>query len=77
MTNLRKVDNFIESRRGLTSSTMSGKNNNLIYGKNLTNHIFDSNLGKEVSDGLIDTITIENSIASLIKDNIDKKGGKQ
>lgn len=76
MTNLRKVDNFIESRRGLTSSTMSGRNNNLIYGKNLTNHIFDSNLGKEVSDGLIDTITSENLIASLIKDSIDKKGGK-
>ncbi len=46
MSNLRKVDNYIERRTGLTSSTMSGANNNTVNGsgQNIINSIINDKI---------------------------------
>ena len=46
MSNLRKVDNYIERRTGLTSSTMSGANNNTVNGsgQNIINSIMNDKI---------------------------------
>lgn len=46
MSNLRKVDNYIERRTGLTSSTMSGTNNNTVNGsgQNIINSIINDKI---------------------------------
>ena len=45
-SNLRKVDNYIERRTGLTSSTMSGTNNNTVNGsgQNIINSIINDKI---------------------------------
>ena len=59
MTNLRKVDDFIQSRKGLSNSTMVGANNKRLNG--------------QASNKILDSITNNNSVANYIKDKIDKK----
>ena len=46
MSNLRKVDNYIERRTGLTSSTISGANNNTVNGsgQNIINSIINDKI---------------------------------
>lgn len=46
MSNLRKVDNYIERRTGLTSSTMNGANNNTVNGsgQNIINSIINDKI---------------------------------
>ena len=39
MSNLREIDNFIQSKRGLTNSTMSGANNKKVNGKTSLNKL--------------------------------------
>lgn len=63
--NLRKVDTFVTKRTGLTNSMMDGANNTNISGKN-------QNIGNKV----LNSLTNQNPMASLIKDSIDKKEGK-
>ena len=69
MTNLRQVDTFIKARKGLTSPTMQGANNRMVNGKGINKKIFNA-------DNAINTVTNNIPIASIIKDSIDKKGGK-
>ena len=54
MSNLRKVDNYIERRTGLTSSTMSGTNNNTVNGsgQNIINSIINDKIKKKSSFSL-------------------------
>jgi hypothetical protein len=77
ISNLRKVDDFIQSKKGLTNSTMSGANNRRVSGKNLSGKILDSLSSQNLSDSIINSVVKSNSIAGFIKDNMDKKGGKQ
>lgn len=42
MSNLRKVDNFVVSKRGLTNSTIDGANNKFVGGQSDVSRIFDS-----------------------------------
>ncbi len=63
MTNLRKVDKFIKTETGLTSSRISGANNNTISGQGLGNQLLNS---------LMD----ENPVASLVRDVTNQKQGK-
>ena len=42
MSNLRKVDNFVVSKRGLTNSTIDGANNKFVGGQSEVSRIFDS-----------------------------------
>lgn len=75
MTNLRKVDKFIESRKGLTNSTMSGANNTKVAGQSATSKVFDSLSGQNIGNSVVNSITENSAVASFIKNNIDK-GGK-
>lgn len=76
MSNLRKVDNFIESKKGLTNAMMNGANNKKVSGQSVTSKVFDSLTTKNLSDSVINSVTNNSPIASFIKDNIDKKGEK-
>ena len=68
--NLRKVDNFVETRKGLESQYISGVNNTRVDGKNLSNKAMG--LGNKLANEFVEN----NALASLIKDQIDKKDGK-
>ena len=74
ISNLRKVDNFIQSKKGLTNSTMNGANNKRVNGQNATSKVFDSLSGQNLGNSVINSVTNSSPIASLIKDSIDKKG---
>jgi len=58
MENLRKVDDYVTRKTGLTSASMSGANNTRVNGVN--------------NIGLLESIPIDNDIVGFIKDNIDK-----
>lgn len=75
MTNLTKVDNFIRSKKGLTSSIMEGANNTRVYGAN-NNGLINSLKKENISNTVINTIASNNELVGLIKNNIDKKGDK-
>jgi len=72
MTNLRKVDNFIETRKGLTNSMMDGANNKKVLGQSINNQVANSLTAENISKGVVNSITQNNALASFIKDNIDK-----
>lgn len=76
MSNLRKVDNFIQSKKGLTNATMTGANNKRVNGQNVRSKVFDSLSGQNLGNSVINSVTNSSLIASFIKDSIDKKGGK-
>lgn len=59
MTNLRKVDNYIRTEKGLTNATMIGANNKVVN-------------GEQVSKTVINTIAHNSGIDNLI--NINKGG---
>lgn len=76
ITNLRKVDNFIQSKKGLTNPIMTGANNKKVNGQSQSSKVFDSFSGQNISNSVINSVTNSSPIESLIKNNIDKKGGK-
>ena len=73
MSNLRKVDRFLHSKKGLTNSKMSGANNTNLNGQSANNKIFQALTGENMGNKAIDAITENSALASFIKDNIDKK----
>lgn len=75
MSNLRKVDNFIQSKKGLTNATMNGTNNNKVSGKSVSSNVLDNLSGQNLGNSIANSIIDSNPLASFIKDNIDKKGG--
>lgn len=77
ISNLRKVDNFIQSKKGMTNATMNGANNKRVNGQTTTSKVFDSLSGQNIGNSVINSVTNSSSIASFIKDNIDKKGGNK
>ena len=76
MSNLRKVDNFIQSKKGLTNATMNGANNKRVNGQTASSKVFDSLSGQNIGNSVINSVTNSSPLAGFIKDNIDKKGGK-
>lgn len=77
MSNLRKVDNFIQSKKGLTNATMNGANNKRVNGQTASSKVFDSLSGQNIGNSVINSVTNSSPLAGFIKDSIDKKGGKQ
>ena len=75
ISNLRKVDNFIQSKKGLSNATMSGTNNKIVSGKSVSSKILDSFSGDNLGNNVMNSVTKNNPLTSFIKDNIDKKGG--
>ncbi len=76
ISNLRKVDNFIQTKKGLTSSTMSGANNSFVQGASPTSQVFNSLTSQNIANNVINSVTNNSALASFIKDNIDKGGKK-
>lgn len=76
MSNLRKVDNFIQSKKGLTNPTMNGANNKKVNGQSASSKVFDSLSAKKLGNSVINSVTSSSPIAGFIKDNVDKNGGK-
>ena len=76
MTNIRKVDNFIQSKKGLTNSSINGANNNVVNGQSAGSKFFNS-FSEENTNKIVDSVANSNFILGIIKDNIDKKGGKR
>ena len=76
IANLKMIDNFIQSKKGLTNSMMNGANNKQVNGQSAMSKIFDSFSEQNISNNVVNTITDSNPIANLIRDNINKKGGK-
>ena len=76
MTDLEEVDEFIESKHGLSSPTMLGANNTRLTGTNKSNNLIDQLSNNEVSDNLIDSFLGNSKLSGIIKDNINKRGGK-
>ena len=60
MANLRKVDRYVIRRKGLTNSKIVGANNTSVSGQGLGGQ-------------LLDQLTNQNPVASMIKDNINKE----
>ena len=71
VSNLRKVDNFIRSEKGLSNSTMNGANNRKVEGKNNSAKLLDSMTGGNMT-GIKDTIIKNENVANFIKNNIKK-----
>lgn len=62
IANLRKVDNYVTKRTGLTNAKMQGANNTNVKGQSATSKVLDS-------------IVDNNAVANFIKDNVNKDGG--
>ena len=62
VSNLKQGDNFVKHCTGLKSSTISGANNKTISD------------GKNLGGQVLNNLVAQNSVASLIKDNINKGG---
>lgn len=77
MTNIRKVDHYIQSRTGLTNSTMDGANNKRVNGQSASSKIFDSFSGQNLGNSDVNSVTNSSPLASFIKDSVDKKGGQK
>lgn len=58
--NVRKVDNFVGQRKGLTNAQIEGANNTSIGGESFKNQVLDQ-------------LTSGNPVASMIKNNINNK----
>lgn len=71
--NLRKVDSFVRSEKGLTNSMINGANNKVVSGSS-TNKVYDALTGKSIGNSVVDSLTENNPLASFIKDNINKGG---
>lgn len=67
--NLKKVDEFIKSEKGLSNSHMVGANNKSVKGANTSGISSVKSFGSSIMNSAIDN----NSIASFVKDNINKK----
>ena len=73
--NLNSVDDYIKSKKGLSNSIMEGANNKKVMGKNSSNAIFDIANKEALKSNVVDSIVDSSPLASIIKDNINKKGG--
>ena len=72
MANLREVDDFIRSEKGLKNSTMVGANNKCVNGQNISSTIFGSLSEQNLGNTVINSVTNNSPLADFIKNNIDK-----
>lgn len=72
ISNLREVDNFLQSKKGLSNSIMDGANNKVVNGQSIKTKMYDAFSGKRLDDSVTDTLTDNNPVADIVKDNINK-----
>ena len=75
ISNLRSMDRYIEQRKGLTNSMIEGANNTRVGGQSNVNKVYDALSGKSIGNNVVNVLTENNPVASIIKDNISKKDG--
>ena len=68
VSNLKKTDNLIKHEKGLSNSRMNGANNNSVNGSNMSATTVAKKIGTNILNSSIDN----NSLASFVKNNIDK-----
>ena len=66
VNNMQMVDDFIESRKGLSSSTIEGVNNKSVKGAT-------NKASKLTAGNIINQVADNNSLVGFIKNNVDKK----
>ena len=72
ITNLRQVDDFIELRKRLSSSTIQGKNNDRVEGTTNSKSTFD----KITKNTLVNVLADQSPIGGTLKKQIDKRHTK-
>lgn len=73
LTNMRQVDTFVQSKKGLSNPRIEGANNNTVGGQNIGNKAMGLLSGNNLGNTAIDALTGNNAIAGFIKNNINKK----
>lgn len=73
VSNMKKVDRFLQSRTGLRNSMMEGANNTRLNGK-LSNN--NSVIDKFTQNNIVNSLTKNNQALNIIKDKIDNKDKK-
>jgi hypothetical protein len=68
VTDLRKVDTFVESRKGLTNAKIVGANNHSVSGQSADTDGSKNNMGNKA----IDMLAGNSSVAGFLKDKINK-----
>ncbi len=76
MTNLRKKDDFIKSRKGLRNAYIQGANNTRVDGENKKSGMMGKLSGNKLANGAINTVVGSSAIAGLVKAGVDKKNKK-
>lgn len=77
MTNLKTVDNFLQSKKKLTNPTMIGANNNQVNGQSTNSKLFSSVTGENLDKSALNTVVNGNSVTDMIKDTIDKNNSQK
>ncbi len=72
MSNLKQVDKFVKTKKGLSSSIMEGANNTKLNG-NAGKGILDSMNSVNIKNSVVSALTDNNAVAGFIKDSINKK----
>ena len=73
ISNMKKVDIFLQSRTGLRNSMMEGANNTRLNGKLSNNNLA---LDKFTQNNIVNSLTKNNQALNVIKDKIDNKDRK-
>ena len=74
MTNMKQVDDFIKSRKGLSNSSMIGANNRAVNGG--SHKLTDSFAAKNIGNAMLDSAASVNPMVNLIKNSTESKNNK-
>lgn len=77
MSNLRKVDNYLGRKTGLTNSTMANANNKKVAGASITNELFGAFSGQNLKNSVVNSFANQSVVGSIVKKELDKKEGSK
>ena len=69
VSNLRKTDTFLKTKKGLTNSMMTGANNRSVYGQTTANKVLDSLSNKYLGKDIINSISNNKSDTNTNNEN--------
>lgn len=77
VSNLRKVDNYIGRKTGLTNSMMATANNKKVEGANNLTKALEPFAGEEIKNTVLDSFAKQSFVGSILKDEIEKREGNK
>ena len=77
MSNLRKVDNYLGRKTGLTNSTMENANNKKVAGASMSSELFRSFSEQNIKNNVINSFADRSFIGGIVKEELDKKEGSE